>query len=141
VDPKARREFWNHIHFLSEQGITTLVSTHYMDEAERCHRVAYISSGKILTTGTIDEVIENAKLSLWTVTGKNTKGLADRIKTMPSVSHVTPFGKIFHVIGYDSETLEKDISKFGENDLIWQKAIPSIEDVFISLITDPGSIS
>src|SRR3970282_239149 len=57
VDPQARRDFWQEIHALAAKGISVLVSTHYMDEAERCHRLAYIAYGKLLATGTPDEVL------------------------------------------------------------------------------------
>ena len=58
VDPQARREFWEQIHALAADGLTVLVSTHYMDEAERCHRIAYLAYGRLLTQGTVEEVIE-----------------------------------------------------------------------------------
>ena len=68
VDPKARRDFWGEIHGLAANGLTVLVSTHYMDEAERCHEIAYIAFGEVLTRGTVDEVIANSHLTTFTVT-------------------------------------------------------------------------
>ena len=67
VDPKARREFWDEIHALAGDGLTVLVSTHYMDEAERCHRISYISYGKMLATGTVEEVVRGSGLSTFVV--------------------------------------------------------------------------
>src|SRR5882757_6615676 len=81
VDPKARREFWEEIHQLGAQGLTFLITTHYMDEAERCHRLAYIASGHLLTRGTVDEVIKNARLTTWSVTGGDLLTLATKLRT------------------------------------------------------------
>src|SRR5471032_3497458 len=69
VDPKARRDFWDEIHALAANGITVLVSTHYMDEAERCHRLAYIAYGRLLASGTAAEMIAAQTLAAYTVTG------------------------------------------------------------------------
>src|SRR5207248_4457173 len=69
VDPKARRDFWDQIHALAAQGITVLVSTHYMDEAERCHEIAYIAYGHLLAHGTVDELIAKSALTTYTVIG------------------------------------------------------------------------
>ena len=67
VDPKARREFWNEIHALAAGGLTVLVSTHYMDEAERCHEIAYIAYGTLLVHGTVGEVIDRSGPVTYTV--------------------------------------------------------------------------
>src|SRR6516165_1736825 len=69
VDPKARREFWQEIHQLAGAGLTFLITTHYMDEAERCHRLAYIFNGVLLAHGTVAEVIAQAHLTTWSVRG------------------------------------------------------------------------
>src|SRR5207249_10876768 len=75
VDPKARRDFWNEIHALAAEGLTVLVSTHYMDEAERCHEIAYIAYGVLLAHGTVPEVIAKSALSTYTVSATNGAGL------------------------------------------------------------------
>ena len=76
VDPKARREFWEEIHRLAAEGITVLVSTHYMDEAERCHEIAYIAYGELLARGTANEVVAQSGLSTWIVSGTDLHPLA-----------------------------------------------------------------
>jgi ABC-2 type transport system ATP-binding protein len=80
VDPKARREFWDEIHALAAEGLTVLVSTHYMDEAERCHRIIYISYGKIVARGTVPQVIAQSGLSMLVVTGGGLAEIARRLK-------------------------------------------------------------
>ena len=74
VDPKARREFWNEIHALAADGLTVLVSTHYMDEAERCHEIAYIAYGELLVRGTVDEVIAASHLTTYVVSAGHSGG-------------------------------------------------------------------
>src|SRR5689334_10758028 len=76
VDPKARREFWNEIHALAGEGLTVLVSTHYMDEAERCHEIAYIAYGELLAQGTVEEVIAASHLTTYVVSSRNAGGLS-----------------------------------------------------------------
>src|SRR5215510_7644096 len=83
VDPKARRDFWEQIHRLAGQGLTFLITTHYMDEAERCHRIAYISYGNLLTHGTVNEVIEHVGLNTWSVTGPNLNRLEEQLRKQP----------------------------------------------------------
>jgi ABC-2 type transport system ATP-binding protein len=134
VDPKARREFWEVIHNLSGQGITTLVSTHYMDEAERCHRLAYIAYGHLLTTGTIKEVVDHADLTLWTVSGKNLPHLSQELQKLAAVEQVTAFGQVLHVVGKDHIALEQAIKPYRTPDYKWQKEPATLEDVFINLV-------
>lgn len=132
VDPKARREFWDEIHRLSAEGITTLVSTHYMDEAERCHRLAYIAYGKLLAFGTIHEVIAHAHLITWQVQGAHLAKLAQELRKLPAVSQVAPFGLSLHVSGVDAEQLAAAIAPFRQQDHYeWRQIEPSLEDVFI----------
>jgi ABC-2 type transport system ATP-binding protein len=138
VDPQARREFWEEIHALAAKGISVLVATHYMDEAERCHRLAYIAWGRLLATGTPDEVLHLFPLVTWEVAGPS--GLLSRVnealKGKPGVSHVTAFGNTLHVTGEDEGALEKDILEFRQgHDLRWRRSQPSLEDVFIHLMT------
>jgi len=135
VDPGARRDFWDHIHHLAHQGITVLVSTHYMDEAERCHRLAYIAYGKLLTTGTPDEVLHQVSLSTWEVSGPalGLSQLNHLLKNRIGVSHVTAFGSTLHVTGEDEAALEKAIAPFRA-EFRWEKTKPGLEDVFIHLM-------
>ncbi|MBU1986794.1 MAG: ABC transporter ATP-binding protein, partial [Proteobacteria bacterium] len=136
VDPKARRDFWDDIYRLSEQGVTSLISTHYMDEAERCHRLAYLSYGNLLTAGTADEVIATAGLTSWLVSGDNVHLLAARLKAIEGVEQVVPFGNTLHVSGHDAEKLEQGLHPFMDKDFHWQKTNANLEEVFISLMQD-----
>src|ERR671931_1455529 len=95
VDPKARRKFWNEIHALAAEGLTVLVSTHYMDEAERCHEIAYIAFGELLTHGTVEQVIAKSALSTWNVTG-DLNGLTAELTGKPGIDMVAPFGTSLH---------------------------------------------
>ena len=135
VDPKARRDFWEEIHELAASGISVLVSTHYMDEAERCHRLAYIAYGKLLVTGTADEVVASQKLTAWEVSGPDLWSLAESLKGLPGVDQVTPFGSTLHVTGSDARTLFDSISRLKEGmPHRWEPIEPGLEDVFISLM-------
>ena len=135
VDPKARREFWNEIHALASQGLTALVSTHYMDEAERCHEIAYIAYGELLTHGTVDEVIEHAGLTTYTVSGPNLNGLQNELSRSKGVDMVAPFGTSLHVSGRDEKALEVAIEPYRkQRGLTWARSEPSLEDVFITLM-------
>jgi ABC-2 type transport system ATP-binding protein len=136
VDPKARRDFWNEIHALAAEGLTVLVSTHYMDEAERCHEIAYIAYGHLLAHGTVDDVIAKSALSTYTVTGNDLNGLANELAGKPGIDMVAPFGTSLHVSGRDREALEVTIAPWRDNKgLNWQQSEPSLEDVFIELMT------
>jgi ABC-2 type transport system ATP-binding protein len=137
VDPQARRDFWEEIHALAAKGMSVLVSTHYMDEAERCHRLAYIAWGRLLATGTPEEVLHLFPLVTWEVSGPPAR-LADmsaRLKGVDGVSHVTAFGNTLHVTGEDEAALERAIASHRQG-LDWQKTRPSLEDVFIHLMTN-----
>ena len=136
VDPKARRDFWNEIHALAAEGLTVLVSTHYMDEAERCHEIAYIAYGHLLTHGTVEEVIARSALSTYTVTGDDLHVLQDQLSGKPGVDMVAPFGASLHVSGRDRAALEATIAPWRSHaELHWQHGEPSLEDVFIELMT------
>ena len=136
VDPKARRDFWNEIHALAAEGLTVLVSTHYMDEAERCHEIAYIAYGHLLAHGTVDEVIARSALTTWTVTGDDLNGLATELAGQPGVDMVAPFGTSLHVSGRDKSALEATIAPYrAKKGWQWQDSEPSLEDVFIDLMT------
>ena len=136
VDPKARRDFWNEIHALAAEGLTVLVSTHYMDEAERCHEIAYIAYGYMLAHGTVEEVIAKSALSTYTVTGDQLHKLQDELAGKPGVDMVAPFGTSLHVSGRDKSALDATIAPWRNNNgLHWQHGEPSLEDVFIELMT------
>lgn len=135
VDPLARREFWDHIHSLSEQGVTTFVSTHYMDEAERCTRIAYLAYGELLITGTVTEVIEQTRLKTWEISGNVTTSLLQIIKKVDGVVQAALFGNTIHACGYHSEVIERGIKQLSAAYSFQWKSIPStLEDAFISLV-------
>jgi ABC-2 type transport system ATP-binding protein len=135
VDPKARRDFWNEIHALAAEGLTVLVSTHYMDEAERCHEIAYIAYGHLLAHGTVDEVIAKSALTTYTVTGDDLNGLTGELTGKPGVDMVAPFGTSLHVSGRDHAALEATIALYRDGrGWHWQHGAPSLEDVFIDLM-------
>jgi ABC-2 type transport system ATP-binding protein len=136
VDPKARREFWNEIHALAAEGLTVLVSTHYMDEAERCHEIAYIAYGELLVHGTVDEVIAHSALHTYNVSGADINGLLHDLDGKPGVDMVAPFGTSLHVSGRDPTALEAAIAPYRDTPgLKWEKSEPSLEDVFIDLMS------
>jgi len=138
VDPKARREFWNEIHALAAQGLTVLVSTHYMDEAERCHEIAYIAYGVLLAHGTVEQVIAGSHLTTYTVSatnGENLNKYADELERRPGVDMVAPFGTSLHVSGRDQAALDAAIAPDRNRpDLVWARSAASLEDVFIDLL-------
>jgi ABC-2 type transport system ATP-binding protein len=139
VDPKARREFWNEIHALAADGLTVLVSTHYMDEAERCHEIAYIAFGELLARGTVDEVVASSHLTTYVVSSANGEGLADlatELTGKSGIDMVAPFGTSLHVSGRDADALEASIAPYRKRkELDWKRSEPSLEDVFIDLMS------
>ena len=135
VDPKARREFWDEIHVLAHEGLTVLVSTHYMDEAERCHEIAYIAYGELLARGTVEAVVRDAHLATWTVTGPDLADLAEALKRTEGVDMVAPFGAALHVSGRDAARLDEATRRFRERGpQTWRRGEPTLEDVFIDLM-------
>jgi len=137
VDPKARRDFWDEIHRLADGGLTVLVSTHYMDEAERCHRISYISYGKLLATGTVQEVIDKAGLTTFIVNGPRLGEVARELEREPGVEQVAPFGTTLHVVGSDKATLEAALEKIRHREGISVEAgETSLEDVFIQFMAN-----
>ena len=137
VDPKARRDFWEELHALAARGITVLVSTHYMDEAERCHKLAYIAYGKLLAQGTAEEVIASQALTTWEVTGADLPALAERLRGMPGVEQVAAFGDALHVTGANRDALEAALAPLmNEAGREWREVEPGLEDVFIHLMRD-----
>lgn len=134
VDPKARRDFWEQIHQLAAQGLTFLITTHYMDEAERCHRLAYISYGNLLTHGTVREVIDHVGLSTWAVSGPDLIQLAGQLRTLSGVEQAVAFGSSLHVSGGDAEALERAIAPFRRAPYEWTPVRSGLEDAFIHLM-------
>ena len=134
VDPKARREFWEQIHQLAADGLTFLITTHYMDEAERCHRLAYIAYGKLLADGTVSDVIQQARLTTWSVTGPDLHRLAGQIRQRSGVQQAVAFGDRLHVSGDDPEALEAAVAAFRQAPYEWHRVDPGLEDVFIHLM-------
>jgi ABC-2 type transport system ATP-binding protein len=135
VDPKARRGFWDEIHAYAAQGITVLVSTHYMDEAERCHEIAYIAYGELMARGTAADIIKQSGLIAFVASGAGADRLAPKLTGQPGVTAAAAFGATLHVCGPDRDVLLKAIEPFRrEADLTWQEAEPTLEDVFIHLM-------
>nr|WP_321257211.1 ABC transporter ATP-binding protein [uncultured Pseudodesulfovibrio sp.] len=138
VDPGARRDFWDQVHTLASQGITALISTHYMDEAERCHRLAYIAYGTLLATGTVEEMIKDSQLTTWNVSLTDSKealhALSEQLKTLPYIDQVVAFGNTLHVSGRNAERLEKSIKPYQKAPYEWTQINTSLEEVFIDLM-------
>jgi ABC-2 type transport system ATP-binding protein len=135
VDPKARREFWDEIHRLAEDGLTVLVSTHYMDEAERCHRVIYIAYGTIVARGTAEEIIEHSGLGTFVITGRGAAAAGRALEGMPGVEQVAAFGQDIHVVGSDGPAMEKSVRAVAERYPVDLRAgQTTLEDVFIRLM-------
>jgi ABC-2 type transport system ATP-binding protein len=137
VDPKARREFWDEIHRLAEEGLTVLVSTHYMDEAERCHRIVYIAYGTIVAGGTSEEIVEESGLRTFVVSGRGASGAARALQGMPGVEQVAAFGEDLHVVGSDGEALERSVREVASRfDVKVSPGETTLEDVFIRLMSE-----
>jgi len=134
VDPKARRDFWEEIHRLAAGGLTVLITTHYMDEAERCHRLAYIAYGNLLARGSVAEVVKGAGLATWEVAGPDLAKLAEQIRGRPGVEQVVAFGTTLHVSGRDAARLRESAGPWMSGAHRWQQIESGLEDVFISLM-------
>jgi ABC-type multidrug transport system ATPase subunit len=140
VDAKARREFWDIIHDMASNGLTVLVSTHYMDEAERCGRIVYLSDGKLVVQGTPDEVANGSGLVTFAGTGADLDVTARKLRAIPGVEAAAVFGSVVQVAGMDRAALEKAIaSPDGGHALAWKEVPPQLEDVFIHLLSKPVS--
>jgi ABC-2 type transport system ATP-binding protein len=134
VDPMARREFWDHIHDLSRRGLTVLVSTHYMDEAERCDEIAYIVYGKLVARGTTDEVVKQSGLISFRGEGPHADRLSAELKGKPGVLSAAPMGQAINVSGEDRKALEAAIAPYRKAPYHWEEMEPTFEDVFIRLM-------
>ena len=134
VDPKARREFWDEIHRLAAEGLTVLITTHYMDEAERCHRLAYLAYGQLLARGTVAEVVAAAQLITWSASGPGLRELAAALRGRPGIEQVVPFGNTLHVSGHDAALLDAAIAAVRDPRHEWRRISSGLEDVFICLM-------
>jgi ABC-2 type transport system ATP-binding protein len=135
VDAEARREFWDLIHDMAGEGLTTLVSTHYMDEAERCERIVYLSDGHIVAQGAPDQVARNSGIITYEAAGQGVDEAARRLRQMPGIEAAAVFGRSVRIAGTDRPALERAIDDFGDNSLTWHEVEPRLEDVFIHLLT------
>ena len=136
VDPKARRDFWDELQGLAASGISVLVSTHYMDEASRCHKLAYIAYGKLLAQGTAAEVIASQHLSTWAIHGEGLMQLQEKLRTQPEVEQTVIFGDSLHVSGPDAASLERSVqTAVAGQSLRAEKIETSLEDVFIYMMS------
>lgn len=133
VDPKARRDFWNYIAELTTRGISSLVSTHYMDEAERCHRLAYIVDGHLKAEGTLPQIIKQSGLISWTASGNALSTLAKQLRQEPGVEQVVAWGNELRISGTDAALLQQAIQRHP--DFVWQPVTVSLEDVFIHYVS------
>ncbi|WP_128292215.1 ABC transporter ATP-binding protein [Afifella aestuarii] len=141
VDPKARREFWDEIHELAETGLTVLVSTHYMDEAERCHRIVYIAYGTIVARGTVSEIIDQSKLTTFILSGKGAPAAAKALTGAKGVEQVAPFGSEVHVVGSDAQALKTAIDAVkSDHDIAVRQGETTLEDVFIRLMSQAQAL-
>lgn len=134
VDPMARRDFWDEVHKLTGEGITALITTHYMDEAERCQRLAYIAYGDLLASGTVEEVVAGEGLNTFEAAGGDLYALVDALRGKPGVEQVVPFGNTLHVSGKNAAALEASIQPFMDREYAWKRIDSSLEEVFISLM-------
>jgi ABC-2 type transport system ATP-binding protein len=135
VDPKARREFWDEIHRLAARGLTVLVSTHYMDEAERCHRIHYISYGKLLASGSVEEVVRDAGLHTFVLEGEGLAGIEEALRGAEGVDQVAAFGIALHVVGRDKAALERALEPYrSQAGIRIEEGQTSLEDVFIQFM-------
>jgi ABC-2 type transport system ATP-binding protein len=134
VDPMARRDFWDEVHKLAGEGITALISTHYMDEAERCHRLAYIAYGHLLATGTVSEIVAQEGLFTYEISGPDLYGFIDKLRGLPGVEQVVAFGVTLHVSGRDGEALAASLAPYAAPPLTLRRIPSNLEEVFISLM-------
>ncbi|MBI1399836.1 MAG: ATP-binding cassette domain-containing protein [Hyphomonas sp.] len=139
VDPLARREFWDEIHAFASDGMTVLVSTHYMDEAERCDRIAYLANGKKIAEGRVEDILARSGLITFRGEGADVRRLSELLKGKPGLDHVAYFGAALHVSGKDRSKLQAGLASVGASDVVWQEVRPSLEDAFIALMSEAGA--
>jgi ABC-type multidrug transport system ATPase subunit len=134
VDAKARREFWDLIHDMAGEGLTVLVSTHYMDEAERCKRIVYLASGRIVVQGSAEDVARDSGLVTFEGMGEDIDAVSRRLRHMPGVEAAAVFGRALRIGGMDRAKLEDAIHSVADAALSWQEVEPRLEDVFIHML-------
>jgi len=134
VDVKARREFWDLIHDMAADGLTTLVSTHYMDEAERCGRIVYLAQGRIVVQGGAVAVVGASGLITFEATGEGVDAAARRLRGAPGVEAAGVFGRALHIAGMDRAALQAAVRSAGDG-LEWREVEPRLEDVFIHMLS------
>ncbi|RMF17134.1 MAG: ABC transporter ATP-binding protein [Gammaproteobacteria bacterium] len=137
VDPQARRDFWDEIHTLASHGMTILVSTHYMDEAERCDRIAYLAHGHLIAQGTVQDIIDRTGLKTLRGKGDRVRSLAEPIKSVSGVEHVAYFGAALHVSSRDEQALAQVRQQFSDG-VVWEAVPTTLEDAFIALMHEVG---
>lgn len=136
VDPKARRDFWDEIRRLSSQGVTVLVSTHYMDEAVQCDFIAYIAYGKMLISGPSTEIPAMIGLHTWRVDGPDLGALEAELRQTEGVEQVARFGAVLHVSGTDENRLRDIAKQFSADEKSnWTEKKAELEEAFIYLMT------
>jgi ABC-2 type transport system ATP-binding protein len=141
VDAKARREFWDLINDMASDGMTVLVSTHYMDEAERCQRVVYLSGGKLIVQGTAEDVVRDAHLAVYELTGSGIDRLSKRLRGAPGVESATIFGQALRVVGQDGAALKTAIDGLGQLPGVRAEEVPArLDDVFIHLLREQDDV-
>ena len=138
VDPKARRDFWDQIHALAAEGLTVLVSTHYMDEAERCHDIAYIFQGRLIARGSAEALVRDSRLITFRAEGEGAYRMAADLSRAPGVLMASPFGQALHVSGTDRSALETALAPSRARGVVWTEIAPTLEDVFIRLMGREG---
>ena len=135
VDPSARRDFWQELHELAARGMAILVSTHYMDEAERCHKLAYIAYGRLMAQGTADEIVATQDLTTWAISGGDLSAIAQRLRGQPGIEQLAAFGSTLHVTGRDAAVLEATLRRVtAGTQYRAEPAQTGLEDVFINLM-------
>lgn len=139
VDPGARRDFWDQVHELASTGITALISTHYMDEAERCKRLGYIAYGDLLASGKAEDLIRNSGLTTWRVAGGDINGLSKALKPLPGIEQVVAFGNTLHISTRDADRFQKTILPYRKGEYRWTQIDTSLEEVFIDLMQSTGN--
>ena len=136
VDPQARRDFWEQIHRLSDLGMTVLVSTHYMDEAERCDHIVYLANGELITQGSVAGIIQQSGLITFRCEQPGARQQAEWLRQQAAIEQVAYFGAALHVSGHNREAVSAALSNSA---LVWQEVKPDLEDVFISLMHQAGT--
>jgi ABC-2 type transport system ATP-binding protein len=144
VDPISRRQFWDLIHHMAEEGVTVFVTTHYMEEAEYCNRLALIFRGQIVALGTPSELKQKSmKGELLAVECEPLGSAVEVLQSAPDVIDAAVFGNALHLVVRDATAAIPQVKKYLSDRSIMvgrvEKIHPSLEDVFVSLTTASGS--